>query len=81
MVRSIFHTNGIPYLFVSHNFSRVNAGFFLSRTVSEWSVNEMSENGLCMTCDLRLRLVFILAEKKEGIRFVEYFNDRFVTLL
>ena len=34
----------------------------------------MSENGLCMACDLRLRLVFILAEKKEGIRFVKSHN-------
>ena len=52
-----------------------------SWTVSEWSVNEMSENGLSMACDLRLCSLFLLAEKKERIRFVEYFNDRLVTLL
>ena len=34
-----------------------------------------------MACDLRLCSVFILTEKKERIRFVEYFNDRLVTLL
>ena len=39
------------------------------------------ENGLSMASDLRLCSVFILAEKKERVRFVEYFNDRLVTLL
>ena len=41
----------------------------------------MSENALCMACDLRLCIVFILAEKKKRMRFVEYFNDRLLTLL
>ena len=48
--------------------------FFLSRTVSwivsELSVNEMSENGLSMACDLHLCSLFLLAEKKERTRFV-----------
>ena len=30
--------------------------FFSFRGVSEWRVNEMSENGLSMACDLRLFL-------------------------
>ena len=48
--------------------------FFLSRTVSwivsELSVNEMSESGLSMACDLHLCSLFLLAEKKERTRFV-----------
>ena len=34
------------------------------------SVQEISENGLSMACDLHLCSLFLLAEKKERIRFV-----------
>ena len=48
--------------------------FFLSRivswTASELSVQEMSETGLSMACDLHLCSLFLLAEKEERIRFV-----------
>ena len=43
----------------------MDRGSVFSGSPSEWSVNEMSENGLSMACDLRLCSLFLLAEKKE----------------
>ena len=44
--------------------------FFYFRGVSEWRVNEMSENGSSMASDLHLYVytftLFILAEKKDN---------------
>ena len=76
MLLYIFHWSFIHGLIVrSHNFASFNVAFYSFRGLSEWSVNEMSENGSNMACDLRLCSVFILSEKKERIRFFEYVND------
>ena len=53
-----YHGSFIHVLIVSHIFARwlYMQLFFLSRTVSEWRVNEMFDNALSMACNLRLCL-------------------------
>ena len=42
--------------------------FFLSRNMSEWRANEMSENGLNMACDLRLCLHINIVHSRRNQR-------------
>ena len=42
--------------------------FFLSRNMSEWRANEMSENGLKMACDLRLCLHINIVHSRRNQR-------------
>ena len=74
----IFHWSFIHVLIVSHNFARLYPAFFpFAYCVwmkHEWDVWKWFK------CGVWFAPVFILTKKKECIRFVEYFNDRLITL-
>ena len=67
-----FHWSFIHVLIVSHKFARLHPAFF----PFAYCLNEA-----WMKCvKVWFAPVFILTKKKECIRFVEYFNDRLMTL-